>query len=66
MSTAPVSKPIWKTKTFWINVLGIAATFVPGLPIAPATLGYIMAGVNVANRLLTDSPAHVVAPPDAH
>ena len=57
------SKSIFASKTFWLNVLGVAATFVPGLPIAPATIGYIVAGLNVANRLLTDGPAHLVPPP---
>ena len=54
------ARPIWKTKTFWLNILGIGALVVPGLPIDPHALGYVMAGLNIGNRLLTVGPATVL------
>lgn len=54
------SKSIFKSKTFWLNALGIAAMVVPGAPIDPHTLGYVMAGLNIGNRLLTEGPTHVL------
>lgn len=54
------SKSLFTTKTFWLNAIGIGLMVVPGLHINPVTLGYIMAGLNIANRLLTEGPAHVV------
>lgn len=57
---AAPSKSLLKSKTFYLNLLGVAALVIPGLQINPVTIGYIMAGLNIANRLLTDGPAHVI------
>lgn len=54
------SKSLFVSKTFWLNALGVGALVVPGLGINPVTLGYVMAGLNIANRLLTEGPAHVI------
>ena len=54
------SKSIFVSKTFWLNAIGIGVMVVPGLQINPVTLGYILAGLNIANRLLTEGPAHVI------
>ena len=54
------SKSLFTSKTFWLNALGIGAMIVPGLGINPVTLGYLMAGLNIANRLLTEGPARVI------
>lgn len=54
------SKSLFASKTFYLNLLGIGALLVPGLQINPVTIGYIMAGLNIANRLLTEGPAHVI------
>jgi hypothetical protein len=58
------SKSFWKSKTFWLNILGMATTFAPGLPVDPATMVYVLGGLNLANRLLTESAVHLVTPPD--
>jgi hypothetical protein len=60
MATTPRSKNILKSKTFWLNVIGIAATVAPGLPVSPEQLVYIVGGLNVANRVLTTGPVHVL------
>jgi len=54
------SKNIFLSKTFWINAVGVASLLVPGLPINAETLGLVLAGLNVANRLLTNGPVHVL------
>ena len=54
------SRRLWQTKTCWLNMLGIGALVIPGLPIDPHTLGYVMAGLNIGNRLLTVGPATVL------
>lgn len=54
------SKSLWKSKTFWLNALSVGALLVPGLPVDPHVLGYVMAGLNIGNRLLTDGPTHVL------
>ena len=55
-----MSKSLFVSKTFWLNVLGLAALMVPGLPSDPETLGMILAGLNVVNRVLTRGPVHVL------
>lgn len=54
------SKSIFASKTFYLNLLGVATLVVPGLNIAPATIGIILAALNVGNRLLTQGPVHVL------
>ena len=54
------SKNLFISKTFWLNAIGIGALVVPGLGLNPVTIGYILAGLNIANRLLTEGPAHVI------
>lgn len=54
------SKSLFVSKTFWLNLLGVGALLVPGLPLAPATLGIVLGALNVGNRLLTDGPVHVL------
>lgn len=54
------SKSLFASKTFWLNALGIAAMVVPGLPLGSETLGLILAALNVANRVITTGPVHVL------
>ena len=54
------SKSLFASKTFYLNLIGIGALVVPGLQINPVTIGYILAGLNIANRLLTEGPVHVL------
>ena len=55
-------KSLFVSKSFWLNVLGAGAMALPGLPVDPHTLGYIMAALNVGNRLLTNGPASILPP----
>lgn len=54
------SKSIFTSKTFWLNAIGVATLVVPGLNIAPATIGIILAALNIGNRVLTQGPVHVL------
>jgi hypothetical protein len=60
------SKSIFKSRTFWTNLLGGIAegvqVFAPILPVPPGTIGMVIAGVNIVLRRLTDEPVHVVTP----
>lgn len=55
-----MSKSLFKSKTFWLNVLGVAAFAAPQAIVNPVTLGYVLAGLNVAVRVLTTGPVHVL------
>lgn len=53
-------KAIWESKTFWLNVLGAGVQLLnSGVldAVDPAYLMLAQAGLNVALRLVTDSPA---------
>ena len=54
------SKSLFVSKTFWLNMLGIAAMVLPGVPIDPGTLAYMLAGLNIATRVITKGPVHVL------
>ena len=54
------SKHLFASKTFWLNVIGIASLALPGMPLSSVTIGYILAGLNVATRLITKGPVHVL------
>ena len=55
-----MSISLFVSKTFWLNMLGIASLAVPGIPLDTVTIGYILAGLNVAARILTVGPVHVL------
>ncbi len=57
-----MSKSIFASKTFWLNVALVVVQVSGVLPLDPAVTGLIAAGANIAVRLLTDSPVHVVTP----
>lgn len=59
MSETP-SKPIYKSKTFWWNILSAAAEYSQVLPLPPGVAILIANGVNIALRLITKEPVHVV------
>jgi len=56
-------KPIFKSKTFWANVMSFVAVFAAtkGIPLDPDTQAQIVAGgmaaANIALRLITKQPA---------
>jgi len=53
-------KSILKSKTFWLNVIGVAGFAMPLVPVTPQTFGIVMAALNVANRLITKGPVTVL------
>jgi hypothetical protein len=49
-------KPIWRSKTFWVNVLGAGAGLLNGplgADVPPETLAVIVAALNIAVRFVT-------------
>jgi len=55
-----MSKNILKSKTFWLNAIGIAQLVSGVIPVDPATSGLILAGLNIVNRKLTNSPVTIL------
>jgi hypothetical protein len=60
-STTAATKPIWQSKTFWLNVLVIAAAILaitdPTLiPIDPKWLVWMTGVLNILVRFLTNEP----------
>lgn len=56
-----MSKSLFASKTFWVNVLSAGLELSQVLPIPP---GYLLLATNVINialRVLTDQPVHVVS-----
>lgn len=58
-------KPIWQSRTFWVNALTLAATVLGTLTgILPAEVAPYVAGalsvVNVVLRFLTDRPVTLI------
>jgi hypothetical protein len=53
-------KSIFKSKTFWVNVLGGVGTFTGYLPQTPTTL-YIMMAANLVLRVITNGPVSVLS-----
>jgi hypothetical protein len=60
MPTKAPSKSIFKSKAFWLNVLGVGQLVIAPLPIDPQTAGLVLAGLNVAVRAITKGPVHVL------
>ena len=58
---AQVSKSLFISKTFWFNVLTAAAEIAGIVPLPPGTAVLIVAGINVALRVITKGPVHVLA-----
>ncbi len=57
-----MSKSLWKSKTFWFNVLTAAAELTQVLPIPAGTLTIVAAVINVGLRMTTSEPVHVIPP----
>lgn len=60
LEEAHVSKSLWKSRTFWFNLLTAAAELSAVLPLPPGTLTIAAAVINVALRLVTSEPVHVL------
>ena len=50
-------KSIFASKTFWLNVIGTAATFTPFFP--PKVAMVAMPALNIANRFLTSDSVNL-------
>lgn len=61
-----MSKSIFKSRTFWVNAAGVGVWalqhFLGVQVISPSELIGLLAGSNVATRLVTDQPVHIVPP----
>ncbi len=53
-----MSKNILASKTFWLNILGLIASYGGFLP--PKYSVPVMAGANIAVRLLTNQPVSIL------
>lgn len=56
-----MSKSLFASKTFWFNVVTAAIELSGVLPVPPGISALVISVGNVALRLLTTTPAHVVA-----
>jgi len=52
-------KSIFKSKTFWVQVLSIAAAVSGIVPLAPETTAIVVGLINIALRAVTKDPVHV-------
>lgn len=57
---ARVSKSLFTSKTFWFNVLTAAVDLAGYLPLPPGTAVLVVSGLNVALRVITKGPVHVL------
>lgn len=59
----PISKSIFKSKIFWVQVLTAAQMVTGVLPVSAVTAGLIGQGLTAALRLFgTSQPTHIVNP----
>ncbi len=48
-----IAKPIYKSKTFWINVIGFVIILIQVVPIPSEYQALVMAILNILNRFQT-------------
>ena len=53
------AKNMLKSKTFWMQVLSIAAAVSGVIPMAPETMAAVVGLINIALRAVTKEPVHV-------
>ena len=63
MENAQMSKGIWKSRMFWVNILTPAADLIGILPLPPGTVTLVLGIINVALRAITSTPVHVLPRP---
>lgn len=56
LEDAQMNKKLWKSKTFWFNILSGAAALSDVIPLSPEYLAIATALINVALRFATDKP----------
>jgi len=54
-----MTKALWKSKTFWFQVLSAAAALSGVVPIPAEILAVVVGCINVGLRLVTDEPVSV-------
>ncbi len=52
-------KSIFKSKTFWVQVLSIAAAVTGVVPLGAETTAIVVGLINIALRAVTKDPVHV-------
>jgi len=52
-------KSIWKSKTFWVQVLSMAAAVSGVVPLGAETTAIVVGLINIALRAVTKTPVHV-------
>lgn len=52
-------KPLWHSKTFWVNLLVAIASLLQVLPLTPDQALFTLAVVNIVLRVLTTTPLSV-------
>jgi hypothetical protein len=52
-------KNMFKSKTFWMQVLSIAAAVSGVIPLAPETTAIVVGLINIALRAVTKTPVHI-------
>ena len=66
-SAHPMSKSIFASKIFWVNLLTAAAELTQVLSgttlLPPGTLAIAASVINIGLRIVTNSAVHVIAPP---
>ena len=60
MQEASVSKNLLKSKTFYFNVLTAVAELIGVIPLPPGTALIAVTAINVALRVITKGPVHVL------
>ena len=53
------AKNLFKSKTFWMQVLSIAAAVSGVIPMAPETTAIVVGLINIALRAVTKDPVHM-------
>lgn len=52
-------KNLFKSKTFWMQVLSIAAAVSGVIPLPPETTAIVVGLINIALRAVTKTPVHI-------
>jgi hypothetical protein len=56
------AKSIFKSKTFWLNAIGLVQILTNIVPVDPEITAVIMTLLNILNRKLTDGPVYIIPP----
>ena len=55
-----MSKSLFRSKTFWFNLLTAAGELAGLIPLPPGTAILVISGINIALRVITQGPVHVI------